>query len=216
MKRAALWATVALAAAVVAGMFSVTAGEAPRGLASPMDLAFSPDGATLAVSDRTAGRLCLIDVAAKKVAREVPLNGQPTGLAWSSDGKRVYVAERNAGTVAEVDAAGGKVARRLGVGLRPMGVALAEKKGLLVACNTATDDVSIVDLASGQQKARVPLLHQPFEVAVTPDESLAVVGNLLPRGSGRPADGRLRQPDRPGEPEVRRPHQAAGRIDGAA
>ncbi|MBL7140235.1 MAG: beta-propeller fold lactonase family protein [Planctomycetes bacterium] len=183
MKRAALWATVALAAAVVAGMFSVTAGEAPRGLASPMDLAFSPDGATLAVSDRTAGRLCLIDVAAKKVVREVPLNGQPTGLAWSSDGKRVYVAERNAGTVAEVDAAGGKVARRLGVGLRPMGVALAEKKGLLVACNTATDDVWIVDLASGQQKARVPLLHQPFEVAVTPDESLAVVGNLLPRGS---------------------------------
>jgi len=182
MKRFVLLVT--LTAVGVALVGPARAAEAKRPIyRSPYDVAFSPDGKMLAVSDRTAARLCLLDVAAKKVAREVALKGEPTGVAWASDGKRVFVAERNAGTVAEVEAASGKVARRLPVGLRAVGVALAEKKGLLVACNTVHEDVSIVDLKSGKTKGRVPLLHQPFMVAITPDESMAVVGNLLPRGS---------------------------------
>jgi len=169
---------------LAAGFLAAGAVAAERPVyRSPYDLAFSPDGKTLAVGDRTAGCLCLVDVAAKKVAREVALNGQPTGVAWSADGTKVYVAERGAGTVAEVDPGGGKVARRLPVGLRPVGVALAPKKGLLIACNTVTDDVSIVELASGKEKKRIGLLHQPYFAVVVPDESLAVVGNLLPRGS---------------------------------
>jgi len=172
-----------LAAGLQAGLLAgAVAAERPV-YRSPYDLAFSPDGKTLAVSDRIAGCLCLVDVAAKKVAREVALKGQPTGVAWAPDGKKVYVAERNAGTAAEVDAGSGKVARRLKVGRRPVGVALAPKKGLLLACNTVEDDVSVVDLASGKEKRRIALLHQPFFAAVSPDEATAVVGNLLPRGS---------------------------------
>jgi len=172
---------VMVAGTVAATGLAARAAERPT-YRSPQDVAFSPDGRTLAVSDRTAGRLVLADPAAKKVLREVPLEGEPTGLVWAPDGKKVYVAERGAGTVAEVDPAGGKVLRRLKVGLRPMGLALAARKGLLIACNTVTDDVSIVDLASGGERARVRLLHQPFYAAVTPDESVVLVGNLLPRG----------------------------------
>jgi DNA-binding beta-propeller fold protein YncE len=184
MKRLSFLMTLSFLAAGFLMTVSCDAAAAQRPVyRSPYHLEFSPDGKMLAVSDRTAGCLCLVDVAAKKVAREVALNGQPTGLAWSADGTKVYVAERNAGTVAEVDVAGGKVARRLPVALRPTGIALAPKKGLLVSCNTVNDDVSVVDLASGKEKGRVALLHQPFFAAVTPDESMAVVGNLLPRGS---------------------------------
>ncbi len=184
MKRLSLLVTLSLLAAGLPAVLPPAAAGAERPVyRSPYDLAFSPDGKRLAVSDRTAGCLCLVDVAGKKVAREVDLKGEPTGVAWSADGKTVYVAERTAGTVAEVDAGSGKVGRRLPVGLRPCGVALAPKKNLLIAGNTVEDDVSIVDLASGKEKGRVALLHQPFFAAVTPDESMAVVGNLLPRGS---------------------------------
>ena len=184
MKRLACLTMLLLVAGGPATLVGSGASAAERPVyRSPYDLAFSPDGKTLAVSDRTAGRLCLVDVGGKKVAREVALKGQPTGLAWSADGKKVYVAERAAGTVAEVDAGSGKVARRLPVGQRPCGVAVAPKKHLLLACNTVENDVSIVDLASGKAKGRVALLNQPFFAAVTPDESMAVVGNLLPRGS---------------------------------
>jgi len=184
MKRLNVLTTLSLLAAGLAALPASEAGAAERPVyRSPFDVAFSPDGKRLAVSDRPVGCLCLVDVAAKKVVREVALKGQPSGVAWSADGKKVYVAERNAGTVAEVDAGSGKVARRLPVGLRPVGVALAPKKGLLLACNTVENDVSIVDLSSGKEKKRLALPHQPFFAAVTPEESMAVVGNLLPRGS---------------------------------
>ncbi len=157
-------------------------GAAAAVYRSPLDLKYSPDGKTIAVSDRTAGKLVLIDVAAKKVAREVALNGQGTGVAWAADGSKIYVGERNAGTVAEVDAASGKIARRLNVGLRPAGIAVVAKRNLLVVANTVTHDVSVVDLGSGKEKARVRVPREPYFVAVTPDEKIAVVGNLLPMG----------------------------------
>ena len=42
---------------------------------SPADVAFSPDGAMLAVSDETAGCAVFVDVATRQVAREVKLQG---------------------------------------------------------------------------------------------------------------------------------------------
>lgn len=171
----------ALGAVALGGFPQEARGAAAPVYRSPFDLKYSPDGKTIAVSDRTAGVLVVIDVAGKKVAREVALSGQPTGIAWAADGSRVYVAERNAGTVAEVDPAAGKVVRRLPVGLRPMGLALAAKRNLLVVANTVTHDVSVVDLATGKEKARIRVPREPHFVAVTPDEKMAVVGNLLPR-----------------------------------
>jgi len=186
--RAAAGAACVLAVVAAAAMLGldgrsdgVRAAEAKAGpYRSPEDVAWSPDGTCLAVSDHTAASLVLIDAAGAKVAREVALKGEPMGVAWAADGKKVYVAELGAGTVAEVDAEGGKVVRRLPVGLRPAGVAVAAKRQLLLACNTATNDVSVVDLASGKEKTRIRASRDPFAVAVTPDERLALVTNLAP------------------------------------
>ncbi|MBE3134101.1 MAG: hypothetical protein IMZ55_11545, partial [Acidobacteria bacterium] len=119
MKRAAMWMAIAVVLGVAMTALQAGAeGAQPPPYRSPFDLRFSPNGSTLAVSDRTAGALVLVDVAGKKVAREVALKGEPTGVAWSADGSKVYVAEYGAATVAEVDAATGKVLRRFDVGLR--------------------------------------------------------------------------------------------------
>ena len=147
---------------------------------SPLDVAYAPDGKTLAVSDHTAGALVLIDVETAQVRSEIALRGQPAGVAWGPDGKRLFVAECGAGSVAEVDPVAGKVTRRFGVGPRPVGVAVAPHRGLLLAANSATHTVSVLDLTSGKEKRRIGGLHTPYFLAVTPDEALAVVGNLLP------------------------------------
>ncbi|MCX8038845.1 MAG: hypothetical protein N3D11_17705, partial [Candidatus Sumerlaeia bacterium] len=147
---------------------------------SPYDLAYSPDGKTLAVSDRTAGRVVLMEPTSGKVVREIPLEGEPTGLVWSSDGQSLYVSEHHAAAVVEIHCAKGNVARRLGVGARPIGLALAPKKGLLLAANWGIHSVSVVSLADGRERARIPTPREPFAIAVTPDESRAVVTNLLP------------------------------------
>ena len=150
---------------------------------SPFDLAFSPDGKTLAVSDRTAGKLILADGATGKVTAEIALRGQPTGLAWRETDGRVLVCEYAAGTVAEVDPAAATVARRVHVAPLPMGVACAGGKKLIVVTNHGTNTVSFVDAATGRERVRMAGFKHPYFVTVTPDASLAAVGNLIPAGA---------------------------------
>jgi DNA-binding beta-propeller fold protein YncE len=148
---------------------------------SPFDVAFSPDGGTLAVSDRTAGLLYVIDTATGEVRNAVQLQGNPMALAWRQD-NRVVVSEYDASTIAEVDVKAGQVTRRFGVGPKPVGVAIAPKKDLLVVGDYGLHVVLIIDLKTGSERARVPAGKHPYFVAVTPDEQLAVVGNLIPAG----------------------------------
>lgn len=168
--------------AVVSILMGAGAIAAP-GYRSPMEVAYSPDGKILAVSDHTAGALVLVEAAAQKVRQEVALNGQPAGVAWSADGTSVYVAERGAGTVAEVNAADGKVKRRLKVGRYPVGLAMGTSQ--LVVADNGTPNVHILDLASGSEVGRVPCVVRPWNVALTPDGAVAVVGNLQPFGDAR-------------------------------
>jgi DNA-binding beta-propeller fold protein YncE len=67
---------------------------------SPFDLAYAPNGETLAVSDHAAKQIVLFK-GDGTLHKTVALAGQPAGVAWSCDGSRVYVAERGAWTVTE-------------------------------------------------------------------------------------------------------------------
>jgi DNA-binding beta-propeller fold protein YncE/mono/diheme cytochrome c family protein len=165
-------------AALLANARPVSTEKAPY--RSPFDVAFSPNGKTLAVSDQTGNSLALVDAATRKVLRQVVL-AAPAGLAWS--GNRLYAAESGGRSVAEIDTTAGKVLRRLKVSPRPLGVAVAPKRGLLVAMGWATDRVTVVDLKTGKARATVRLPGMPAYAAVTPDESLAVLTTYLPGGN---------------------------------
>jgi len=164
------------------GMYAPGPPRDERAYRSPFDLAFSPDGRLLAVSDRTARCLYVFDARTNDLARTIPLRGRPSGLAWASPDK-VAVCEYDAGTVAEVDATTGQVSRRFFVGPKPIGVGIAVRKGLLVVCDFGLHTVSIVDLKTAALRASVPAGRYPHCVAITPDERTAVIANLLPSGS---------------------------------
>ncbi len=144
-------------------------------------MAFAPDGRAIAVSDRTAALLYIIDPATREVARTIELQGEPMALAWEQN-NRILVAEYDAGTVAQVNVATGKIARRFSVGPKAVGLAAALKKNLLVVCDYGLHVACILDLMTGDERARVTCGKHPYFVAVTPDERMAVVGNLLPAG----------------------------------
>lgn len=174
---------LALGLAMVGGLMVAAwaANDAPpQAYHSPFDVAFSPDGKLLAVSDRTAKALAFVDVASGKVLRQAALSGQPGRIAWSPDASKAYVAQYESASVAEISAADAKVIRTMPAGTYPLGTALAAKRQLLLVGNTALADVSVIDLASGKEKARIKVQRDPFHIALSPDESLAVVSNLLP------------------------------------
>lgn len=145
---------------------------------TPLELAYSPDGGTLAVTDPAGGCVRLIELGSG-MSRAVALAGTPTGLCWAG-AARLWVGEYGAGAVAEVDARGGAVLRRVPVGRYPSGLAAAGPR-LLVA-NSATHTVSLLDASSGAELGRLPAVREPECIALTPDGATAVVSNLLPRG----------------------------------
>jgi len=155
---------------------------------SPYDIGFAPDGRRLAVSDRTAGAVVLIDPVAGRVAQTISLDGPVCGVAFSADGERLYAAEFGRRRVAEIDLASGEVARRFDAGAYPENLAVAAGKNLLLVAGWGTNQLRAIDLASGETRAEIALPHQPFDLAVTPDASLAVVGNLLPAGRATAPD----------------------------
>ncbi|MBN1344477.1 MAG: hypothetical protein JXQ73_17440 [Phycisphaerae bacterium] len=180
---------VTLAVSIAAFGFIAVWAHAETGKAqtqpyrSPFDAAFSPCGKMLAVSDRTADSLSIIDPAAGKVTGQIALNAKPEGLAWLNC-QKVVVAEHGTGTVAEVDVKAGKVARRFATGNRPVAVAQAAKRKLLLVTNAGTNDVSVIDLSTGKETARVPVLREPRSIAISADEKTALIGNFLPATAG--------------------------------
>jgi DNA-binding beta-propeller fold protein YncE len=116
MKRAAIIPMLCLPCLTV-----VSGASALDSYRSPFEAKYSPDGRWLAVSDRTAGKLVVIDPKRVIVAKEISLGGEPTGVTWKPDGRSVFVSESSAATVAEVDVSRGKITRRFQVGTGPMG-----------------------------------------------------------------------------------------------
>ncbi|MGA2605502.1 MAG: hypothetical protein ABSG14_14890 [Verrucomicrobiia bacterium] len=74
----------------------VVAGPVQNPYRSPFEVKYSPDGKWLAASDRTAGKLVVIDAKQARVAKEIGLVGEPAGVAWTLGGKRAFVSENSA------------------------------------------------------------------------------------------------------------------------
>lgn len=174
-----------LALVLSVGVISIVLAQpaaSPAGGAyhSPFDIAFSPSGTMLAVSDRTANVAAIVDPVSGKVLKQVALNAQPAGVAWLADSSRLLVSEYGNNTLAEIDPAAGTVVRRMGAGHGPMGVAVASKKKVALVCNSKVNNVSVINLADGKEVANIVAVREPYFVAVSDDETRAVVGNLLP------------------------------------
>jgi len=167
----------AVMAVLLAGVFTASAEVTFH---SPLDLAFSPNGATLAAGDATASTICLIDPITREIKHRVVLKAPPDGLVWAADGKRLFASESGASRIAEIDPLSGKITRYFNTGRFPRGLAVAPRRNLLIACDWGLDRISMMNQENGEIIANIAVGRQPTSVAVSPDESLAVVSHLIP------------------------------------
>ncbi|HEY3282244.1 MAG TPA: hypothetical protein VGN26_08235, partial [Armatimonadota bacterium] len=104
-----------LALGLLSAFVILAASGAPRSevsrYRSPREVAFSPDGRMLAVTDATAGEVVLVDARTGRATRRAAVSPDSGGLAWQREGNRLWVAERLRGTLAAVDGASGCVLR---------------------------------------------------------------------------------------------------------
>lgn len=154
---------------------------------SPQDVAYSPDGKKLAVSDFTAGQIVILDSSSNRILYRVTV-AEPGGLAWTKVSGHLFAAETGSSNVVEVDTVSGRVLRRIKVGPQPKQLAFAPTSHLLLVGCASLHSVSIVDVTTGREKNHVVIPTEPGSIAISPDERTAIVSNLIPVGPSTSPD----------------------------
>ncbi len=186
----------------------VPTGQVVRGVGDslsfpgrPVDLALSPDGATLCVKDDRG--LVVIDALGWKLRQELAFpagGGSMHGIAISRDGRRVYLTD--AGDLLHEATLGndGRFTWTRTVSLQgpdsegssyPCGIALSPDERNACVCLSRNNCLGVVDLATGTLTAQIPVGVAPYDVALSRDGGTAWVSNW---GGRRPSNSERTAP----------------------
>ncbi len=142
---------------------------------SPFDLAYSPDGHYLTVSNSTANTLDVIDLNQNIISDRIVLQGEPRGVIWHQD--VIFVAEYQTGSIIMVDSDTREIRERFQIGKNLVDVKLVKNK--LFVSDYGADQLLVLDLITKAiNKIDVPA--NPYYIAVTPQKNYVLVSQLTP------------------------------------
>ena len=135
-------------------VFDTTTGRVVQKItvgASPYDLALSPDGARLYVSNWSSDSISVIDTSANKVTGTLPSGDNPNDMVLAPDG-RLFVSNGNHNTVSVIDTAKRTLVETINVALAPNAppgstpnaLALDAQAKLLFVANADNNAVAVV------------------------------------------------------------------------
>ena len=128
------------------------------------DLVFSPDGTKAYVTSRLNDSVVVIDVATRKVLRNLPVADEPHGVAVDPSGKTLFVMGTAFDAVSVVDIATGKETKRLAASRNPWSAALSPDGRQLLVTNALSrfgkfrtapvSEVTVLDVAGKRVEDR--------------------------------------------------------------
>ena len=149
----------------------------------PCALIVSKDAKTLYVANADARQVAWVDLATRKVTRQLDIPAEPTGLVLSPDGMKLIVTcAAPKSTVAVIDLRACRMTEAITVGHTATGAAITPDGKRLYVCNRFNNDVSLIDLAVGRELTRIAVAREPVAAACTPDGEAVLVANYLPAG----------------------------------
>lgn len=180
---------------VANGQLLRPAGESLAFGGRPVDIALSPDGATLYAKDNRG--LLVLDAVTWKLRQTLSFGddgGSLHGIAVSRDGKKVYATDAmrtlfeavvgDDGQLAisrKIDLPGPPTKKEGGEEGPPAsfgcGIALTADGATAYVCLSRNNTLGIVNLAEGKLAKEIPVGVAPFDVLLSPDESIAYVSN---------------------------------------
>ena len=138
----------------------------------PADLAWSPDGLRVYVTDAKQGVLRVLDVAHRKLGAAIKVGRGPGGVAVTPDGRKAYVANSGKdfedadgplapGSISVVDLRVGKTIATLAAGQGPNGVAITPDGAHAYVVNQKSGSVTVVDTRSDKVVATIKVGEGP-------------------------------------------------------
>ncbi|HEY7375592.1 MAG TPA: beta-propeller fold lactonase family protein [Polyangia bacterium] len=179
----------------------IKVGPRPRGLK------LSPDRKRLLVAvagpPKTAPRpgaaapagagagLAIVDVASRKVTKQIATPPAPYGVELSSDGKTAFVSNSETNEILLIDVTAGTITKKTAVGREPQGLALRRDGKALYVATHASDEVSALDPKTGNLLMRIDAGSRPQTVLLAPrgdagfaiDEGLPLVTMFDAKGN---------------------------------
>jgi len=111
----------------------------------PENLALTPDGRWLVVSNEEDGEASILELSTGKRTGVLPTGAEPEGVACRPDGKVCYVTSEDEGTVTVVDPPGLKVLATFKAGQRPRAAVFTSDGRLAFVTGEASHTVTEVD-----------------------------------------------------------------------
>jgi YVTN family beta-propeller protein len=153
----------------------------------PYDVALSPGGIQLFVSDWADRQVLVLDPESLRVVARIPVGEHPNQIAVHPRDPRLFVACASSNNVAVIDTKAGVVTEtiftalfpRAPEGSTPDAVAVAPDGKTLYVANADNNCVAVIDVQEpgrSQVKGFVPTGWYPTSVAVTPDSKTLLVG----------------------------------------
>jgi YVTN family beta-propeller protein len=151
---------------------------------------WSPDGATLYVSNFRRSVVEVIDVASRTVRAEITTGLHPKFMQLSRDGALLYVANWGERSVSVVDVASERELRRLPTERHPRGLAVRDDETLLAAAFRG-DVIHLFERDAARESARWDTCQLPRHLLLSPDaRTLYVTCSMGAIGFYDPRDGR--------------------------
>ena len=135
--------------------------------------AFSPDGATLYVTQYNADSVAVIDVANRSLRRTTAVGDRPNSIAVSPDGSRVFVADGNSNSLS-ILGSDGALLSTTSVSAAPQEVAVSND-GQYVLVTTTNDSLEVFDATGSTLLTSIALGGFPRAMKVSPTGNFAVI-----------------------------------------
>ena len=143
----------------------------------PAHVIIDSQGSLVYVTQAEDNTLSVVDVAQRKVVREIKTGKSPHGLRMSPDGREIYVANTGDNSVSVIDVARAKEVARIPVGKAPAQVGFTPDGRRVYVSSTVENSVAVVDTKQRKRIATIPVGRKPIQVFATPNGRYVYVGN---------------------------------------
>lgn len=135
----------------------------------------STDGKTIYASNFIRNSVQFIDLATKRVTREITVGLHPKILVPSADGQFLFAANWSGQSVSQIELSTGKVIRTLPTtGLNPRGTAVT-KEGVLYAANFNSASIDVFKGPDLTDRHTLPVCRIPRHLSLSPDEKMLFI-----------------------------------------
>ena len=127
----------------------------------PAHVIIDPEGRLAYASNNEDDTLSVVDIAQRKVIREIKTGKSPHGLRMSPDGREIYVANTGDNSVSVIDVAAAKEVARIPVDKAPAQVGFTPDGLRVYVSSTVENSVAVVD--TKRERRRQPRLHRQHD-----------------------------------------------------